>query len=114
MNVKKLVGGIVLCLLLAGMIVAQNSKTHVLLAPSDLKWGPAPPVFEPGAQMAVLSGDPGKAAPFVVRLKVPAGYKVNPHTHPTDEHVTVISGSFGLGMGDKFDAAAIKAMPAGG
>jgi quercetin dioxygenase-like cupin family protein len=62
--------------------------------------------------MAVLLGDPGKPGMFIVRLKVPAGYKVMPHWHPTDENVTVISGSFGIGMGDKFDAKT-KAFPAG-
>ena len=64
--------------------------------------------------MAVVSGDPGKAGTFVVRLKAPAGFKVAPHWHPTDENVTVISGTFALGMGEKFDAAALKAAPAGG
>ena len=48
------------------------------------------------------------------RLKMPAGYKINPHWHPTDEHVTVITGTFALGMGEKFDAAAMKDLPAGG
>jgi len=70
-------------------------------------------VFEKGAQMAVVSGDPSKAAPFVVRLKLPAGYKINPHFHPTDENVTVISGTFAAAMGDKFEAAVMKVMPAG-
>jgi quercetin dioxygenase-like cupin family protein len=63
---------------------------------------------------AVLAGDPGKPGLFVVRLKMPAGYKIAPHWHPTDEHVTVIAGTLGLGMGDKFDAAAAKDLTAGG
>jgi quercetin dioxygenase-like cupin family protein len=63
--------------------------------------------------MAVVSGDPSKAAPFVVRLKIPAGYKVNPHFHPTDENLTVISGTFAVAMGDKFEAAGLKALPVG-
>jgi quercetin dioxygenase-like cupin family protein len=64
--------------------------------------------------MAVVSGDPGKVGPFVVRLKMPAGYKIAPHWHPADEHATVLSGSFALGMGEKFDPAALKTLPAGG
>jgi quercetin dioxygenase-like cupin family protein len=101
-------------LLAAPSVPAQDAKTaEVFARPLELKWGPAPPVFEKGAQMAVVAGDPGKAGPFVVRLKVPAGYKINPHFHPTDENVTVISGTFALGMGDKFDAASMKTAPVG-
>jgi quercetin dioxygenase-like cupin family protein len=99
------------CLLAVAAARAQSAE--VTATPMELKWGPAPPVFEKGAQMAVVSGDPGKAAPFVVRLKVPAGYKINPHFHPTDENLTVISGTFAVAMGDKFEAAGMKAMPAG-
>src|SRR5262249_59684837 len=58
--------------------------------------------------------DPGAAGLFVVRLKMPAGYKIAPHWHPTDEHVTVLSGTFGVGMGDKVDMASLKKLPAGG
>jgi hypothetical protein len=79
-----------------------------------MKWGPAPPVFEKGASLAVISGDPSKQGPFVVRLKMPAGYKIAPHWHPTDENVTVISGTFALGMGEKFETTALKSLPAGG
>jgi quercetin dioxygenase-like cupin family protein len=99
------------CLLSVAGARAQSAE--VTATPAELKWGPAPPVFEKGAQMAVVSGDPGKAAPFVVRLKVPAGYKINPHFHPTDENLTVISGTFAVAMGDKFETAGMKAMPAG-
>src|SRR5262245_2669005 len=87
---------------------------HVMIAPGDLKWGDPPPVFEKGASFTVLSGDPGQAGIFVVRLKMPAGYKIAPHWHPTDEHVTVLSGSFALGAGDSFDKAALKDLAPGG
>ena len=76
---------------------------HAAMQPDALKWGPAPPALPPGAQLAVLSGDPGKNGLYVVRVKLPAGYKVPPHTHPTDETVTVISGTFHIGMGDSLD-----------
>jgi len=69
---------------------------------------------EKGASFAVVSGDPSHAGLFVVRLKLPAGYKIAPHWHPTDEHVTVLAGTFGVGMGDKIDLAATKKLPAGG
>ena len=79
-----------------------------------LKWGPAPPALPPGAQAAVVSGDPGKEAPYVVRLKLPKGYTVAPHTHPIDENVTVLSGTFHIAMGDKIDKTKGESVKAGG
>lgn len=87
----------------------------------DIKWGPAPPLIPPGAQFAVVAGDPGKEGLFTIRLKMPANYKVPAHHHPTDEFVTVISGDFRVGLGDKLDmnkgqslkAGAFGEMPAG-
>jgi hypothetical protein len=93
---------------------AAAGASHVIMATTAMKWGAAPPVFRKGAQLAVLSGDPGAAGPFAVRLKVPAGYTIAPHWHPTDEHVTVVAGDFSIGMGDKFDKAALKALGSGG
>ena len=69
----------------------------------DVKWGPAPPFFPKGAEFAVLSGDPSKDGLYVVRLKMPAGYKIPAHNHPTTENVTVVSGNFHIGMGDHLD-----------
>lgn len=89
-------------------------KPHVMTAPADIKWGDPPPVFEKGASFTVISGNPAEPGLYVVRLKIPAGYKIMPHWHPTDEHVTVISGTFMLGMGEKFDKATMTALPAGG
>jgi len=63
--------------------------------------------------MAVVSGDPGKAAPFTVELAMPAGYKIQPHFHPTDETVTVKKGTLLVGMGDTFDASKAKPMKVG-
>jgi quercetin dioxygenase-like cupin family protein len=90
-----------------------TTTEHKVVAPNDLKWGDAPAGLPPGAKLAVLDGDPGKPGPFIVRLKAPAGYKVPPHTHPTDERLTVISGSFKIGMGDKFDEASMQEMGPG-
>lgn len=64
--------------------------------------------------MAVLSGDPSKSGMFVVRLKLPAGYKIAAHHHPTDEYVTVIKGDMSLGMGDKLDMTKGASLKAGG
>ena len=85
-----------------------------MLSPAQLTWGDAPPALPKGAQLAVLSGNPGETGPFVVRLRMPAGYKIPAHWHPTDEHVTVVEGTFSMGMGDKLDAKATTDLPAGG
>jgi hypothetical protein len=78
-----------------------------------LQWGPAPPVFPAGAQLAVVSGDPSKAGPFVIQLKLPDGYKLAPHFHPTAEHVETISGTFMYGMGDMLMSANMKPLTVG-
>ena len=77
-------------------------------------WGPAPAVFPAGARFAVMSGDPGKADLYTVRLEMPDGYRIAPHFHPTDESVTVISGTFLVGMGDSIDVAKALVLPTGG
>jgi len=87
---------------------------HTVMKADDLKWGPVPPVFSAGAQMAVLQGDPGKAGEYTVRLSAPDGYKVAPHWHPTTENVTVISGTFHVGAGDEMDTTKGDAVSAGG
>ncbi|HKU62344.1 MAG TPA: cupin domain-containing protein [Gemmatimonadales bacterium] len=97
-------------LLGAATLHAQTAKHASATEPA---WGPAPAVFPAGAQMAVISGDPSKAAPFTVELKVPDGYKIPPHFHPTDETVTVKEGTFNVGMGDTLDLAKTKAMKPG-
>src|SRR5262245_2054331 len=99
------------CLIVAA--VASPFTALAAQAPA-LKWGPAPAVFPAGAKMAVLQGDPSKAGVYAVRLDMPDGYKIAPHFHPTDEHVTVISGTFLIGMGDKVEPAKMMTLPAGG
>ncbi|BCT92094.1 hypothetical protein LYSHEL_11180 [Lysobacter helvus] len=80
--------------------MADAANTHAMVHAADTKWGPAPPALPKGTQAAVLYGDPGKAGPFTIRLKFPAGGKVPRHWHPTDEQVTVIEGDFALSMGE--------------
>jgi quercetin dioxygenase-like cupin family protein len=94
--------------------VAPAAAQHMTMQADGMKWGAAPPAFPPGAQIAVLAGNPSQEGPYVIRLKLPAGYKVAPHTHPADENVTVISGSFNIGMGDKLDQSTSQNVKAGG
>src|SRR6185437_16643754 len=80
-----------------GNAAAQNmSDNQSFVSPKDIKWGDAPPSLPKGAKIAVLRGDPGQSGPFVIRIEVPAGYKVPPHWHSQDEALTVISGTFYL------------------
>ncbi len=94
--------------------VNETEKMEVtLFVPSRIEWGEGPASLPKGAKLAVLEGDPLKEGPFVMRLKLPDGYRIPPHTHPKTERVTVISGTFNIGMGERFDPAMSKEMPAG-
>ena len=84
---------------------------HTVVAGDSIKWGAAPPSLPPGAQAAVLLGNPAQEGAFVLRLKFPAGFIVPPHRHSKDEFVTVISGNFAVGAGEAVDRAALKALP---
>jgi quercetin dioxygenase-like cupin family protein len=88
--------------------------THVMGNADELKWGPPPPGLPSGAQAAVVDGDPTKTGVFVVRLKAPDGYTVPPHTHPTAERLTILSGTFRMGEGEKLDDSKMKSLTAGG
>jgi len=76
---------------------------HTVVIAKDAKWMDAPDGLPKGAKMTVLAGNPGAPGAFTVRAMFPAGYKVMPHFHATDENITVIKGDFGAGMGDSFD-----------
>lgn len=92
----------------------EAHATHIALTPGDIQWKAAPPVLPAGAEIAVLEGDPTKEGPFTLRLKLPEGYAIQPHTHPVIEHVTVISGAFGIGLGETFDESVVTWSEEGG
>jgi quercetin dioxygenase-like cupin family protein len=96
--------------------LAAQGHPHVIQTPQEAQWGAAPPMLPPGAQIAVLSGDPTKAVPYTVRLKFPANYSIPAHSHPTDENVIVVSGAMTFGMGNKLakDSPANKPLSPGG
>jgi hypothetical protein len=87
---------------------------HAIFAPGNIQWAAAPASIPSGARMAVLKGDPSKEGIFVLRLSVPAGYRIMPHWHPAYENVTVISGEANIGMGSIFDKSKGHKIPAGG
>lgn len=104
----------VLIALLVGVTSApaQQGQQHLIVTSDALKWVD-PPTF-PGAKLAVVQGDPSKEGLFVYRVKFPANYKVAPHFHKASENVTVLSGVFFIGMGEKFDQGSGKELPVGG
>jgi quercetin dioxygenase-like cupin family protein len=112
-----LFGTLVAALLFAPIItpaVAAGTQGHVMENLGAATWGPAPPMLPPGAHLAVLEGDPGKAAPYTVRLKFPANYDIPAHSHPGDEHVIVVSGDLFIGMGNKLDRKVGMGLGVGG
>lgn len=92
---------------------AHVEKDQEVITPNDIKWLDGPASLPKGSKMVVLDGDPAKDGPFVIRVKLPDGFRIMPHTHPKDERVTVLTGTLYLGMGGTFDEKAAKAMPAG-
>ena len=91
-----------------------GSAAQAQLNSGDLKWGPAPPGLPPGAQLAVLSGDPTREGMFTIRLKFQPGYAVAPHHHPTPELVTVMDGQMAIGMGEVADKPKAARLGTGG
>src|SRR5215470_20417197 len=82
------------------------------ILPEEIDWKPFP-AFPPSARLAVIVGRPSEKGPYVIRVKVPRGVKLMPHTHPEDRIYTVISGIFYIGLGDQFEADKLEAYPLG-
>lgn len=94
--------------------MGEHKSGHILKVPTELKWVDGPPSLPKGVKVAMLEGDMAKAGPFTARAKFPANYKIPPHFHPGVEHVTVLSGSFYMGMGDVYDESKATKLPVGG
>ena len=101
-----------LCALAAPPAFGQHGGAHTMVLPSDLKWTDVPSL-PPGAKIAVIEGPMNQAVPFTIRLKFPKDYQIPAHSHPAIERVTVLSGTFHMGTGDKFDKAKSHALPTG-
>lgn len=99
---------------LVGQMSAVAADAPPLLSAKDVQWGAPPAVFPSGAKFAVIAGDPGATGLVTVRLEMPAGYTIAPHFHPTDEHITVLKGTFSIGMGDAVDKAHSLTLSPGG
>ena len=86
---------------------------HSMAFPDQLKWADVPSL-PAGAKIAVMEGPLNEARPITFRLKFPANYQIPAHWHPGVEHVTVISGTFNMGTGDKLDRSNSSALATGG
>jgi hypothetical protein len=105
---------LVLLLLSASALAAMHPSPQNAFTPDKIPYGPVPGFLAPGAQLAVLEGDPTAATgEFTIRLKMPDAYRISPHWHPHRENVTVISGTIKVGMGDKFEADKMMTFPTG-
>jgi quercetin dioxygenase-like cupin family protein len=98
----------------AAQVTSHESHGSHVFTPDTIPWGPPPPFVAPGAQLAVIEGNPaGTSGDYTVRVKMPDGYRIAPHWHPLRENVTVISGTFKVGMGDVFETNKMTTLPAG-
>jgi quercetin dioxygenase-like cupin family protein len=110
---RRILLAVILAAAVAPGYAGASDDHHATVQANALKWT-APAAYATGAQFAVVKGDPTKEGFYVVRLKVPAGFKIQPHSHPNDENVTVLSGTFNIGTGDKFDDEKGASIKAGG
>ena len=90
----------------------KSQKEIVGITPQDVRWF-TPPYYTDGRQRAHMLGDSSQGGTWVDRVRIPRDARVLAHTHPQDEIVTVIEGTWYLGQGEKFDVAKLKAYPAG-
>ena len=98
----------------AQQLVKESGNGMAVAYGKLLVWAPLDvPGFLPGMKVAVLEGDPEKAGPYTLRLQFPAGYRFPGHSHPNTENLTVISGKFLLGMGERTDIRELKAYEPG-
>jgi quercetin dioxygenase-like cupin family protein len=109
---RRIVPAVLMLIIFVGLPVQAQQHAHTVAMPETLKW--VEPATLPGARLAVLQGDPSKEGLFVYRLKMPAGYQIPPHFHKASENVTVLSGAFSVGVGEKFDQRSGQELPAGG
>ena len=100
-------------LVLVGVVALLAGSAAQTGARSALDWGPGPPSLPRGGKLAIISGNPNQPGPFAIQLRFPAGYEVPPHSHPTDEHVTVIDGVLSLGMGSVAHRSNMKVLGKG-
>jgi len=103
---------VALALSFAAAALAQ-SAAPVAVTADNMRWNSQGGLALPGLEQVSLVGDPAKPGPYTIRLKFPAGYKLAPHMHPDPREVTILSGTWYTGYGEKQEVALLKALPAG-
>jgi quercetin dioxygenase-like cupin family protein len=98
----------------AAAVVASCSDSSEPSHDPQVNFQPGPATFPAGSEIAVMQGDPSQTGVYTVRLRFPAGYRLPPHFHPTDENVTVLDGTFLVGMGDSIDLSSVVTLHADG
>jgi len=109
---RRLVPAVLMLIVFVALPARAQQHAHHIAMPETLKW--VEPATLPGAKLAVVQGDPSKEGLFVYRIKMPAAYRIPPHTHKASENVTVLAGVFFIGVGEKFDPQAGQGLPVGG
>ncbi len=107
------VAGTLLTSAVVGVFAQNSAPSPVSLTADEMKWSSQGSLALPGLEQVSLVGDPSKPGPYTIRLRFPAGYKLAAHTHPDPREVTILSGTWYTGYGDKYDPALLKALPAG-
>src|SRR4029077_15200989 len=97
----------------AAALAQSTTPALIALTAEEMTWSPQGSLALPGLEQVSLVGDPSKPGPYTIRLKFPAGFKVAPHTHPDSREVTVLSGTWHTGYGEKAEASGLKELPAG-
>jgi len=101
-------------IVVASVAVAQDGAPGVVaLTPDEMKWQSQGAFTLPGLEQLTLIGDPAKPGPYTIRLRFPRGYRIPPHIHPDAREVTILSGIYATGYGERFDPANLKTLPAG-
>jgi quercetin dioxygenase-like cupin family protein len=105
-----------LVLIICGATLAfapTSTRGVVAITPAEMKWTAQGAYAQQGMEQLNLVGDPAKSGPYTLRLKIPKGYRIAPHTHPDASEVTILSGILATGYGEKFDEARLKVLPTG-
>jgi quercetin dioxygenase-like cupin family protein len=101
-------------IVVASVAMAQNGAPGVIaLTPDEMKWQSEGGLAAPGLEQLNLVGDPAKPGPYTIRLRFPKGFRIAPHSHPDAREVTILSGTYATGYGERFDPAKLKTLPAG-
>ena len=111
---RLLLAAFVSAIVVGSVAVAQNGAPEVVaLTPDEMKWQSQGGLTVPGLEQLNLVGDPAKPGPYTIRLRFPKGFRIAPHTHPDAREVTILSGTFATGYGERFDPAGLKVLPVG-